>query len=756
MSRIQPGSNEYFKANQDEFKHIKEISTGHKNWFVKKACNVMKSVRKAIYGKDKLKDEYEARLKKVANSIKANDYKKKIDEFVDGIVNNSQNEAYKAFKAGLPQLTALLERNVDFPDELGNQPDLNKAINAIKGDLRVDACSAFAAMPEILSKIDTTNADTDFLQFVQNLKDQFTKDDSETKIHLNSNLKEITNAMKWDWKKNTSVAPLALVMNEEQKKNVELIEHIREWRKEMQGQQDALLGALPLPLIKVKADDVVTTPKNLLKRYGYFTDQIDEVKKVSKRQMSEVSSKAKLEASLLSFMSGKVIKEVEKAEKEVAETKNPILELKEAISNGKKDVDELGSKLRWMRWNNEEGTDKYKITEANRQGLIEDGKYKKDIYKFLKAEWKETFGPMEAEIRRENKANSNLKGKSTEQVSTLVDLIKDSKKLNEDVTAMKKIYKARVEMDLIQFAYQKLTEIDPNGDVITCGEIVSRCTQFEGKLKDLQEDLKAIPNAYQETANFNVLGSDEKLSHPLAGQKLVELLADIKERRTAAKNRASDLNELNRAFNLPVPVQSLALNAQDTLLLERVAANFDVTSFHEDQDSLLLAFLSGLQIDSTASEFKNDLRQYIVDNKAVYQPKIAELIQNDILNYMESPAAKPTKIMRDVPALRLIYQQYRREYKAANEAEKIELNSQLEKDCNQDAYFDAYCAEGNAIGDAIAMIALKQKHNVRLDILGNVDESDKLLMAGDESLPVIRLFKTSQGTFDLVTEKVVV
>lgn len=736
--KIKPGSSDYFNANKEELVQIKELSTHKKNWFVRKACKMMKGIRKTF--EVDMKTNYEARLEAVKKSIEENLYNSNIDRYVDEVVNNCQTAAFTNFKAGLPQLTALLNQSGDFASGLGQHAELNKAINAIKGNKKIEACDALAAMPGILEKVvHPDDASAEFQQFVADLKDQFTKDDFETKKHLTSDLKDITAAMKWEWSKNLSTHALEQVMGEDQQQDIDLIKHIKEWHSVMKTQKEDLLGALPSLTKKNPNDRREKNPIQFEKYYGFYLEQIEEVKKVSKRQMRDVSDKKKMEASLINFLASKVNTELTEAEKAIAPKSVALANSKATLDKSKKDIEEHKSKLKAMKRNKETLTDRYKIRQENLAILKEDRESQMELYKILKSEWKESFPPLETEI-------NNLKKTSTAEISELIDLIKSSKELKEDVKAMKSIYEAKVEWDLINYVYQALIAINDDGDANQSAEIIARCGQIEEKLKDLRKDVEAIPAKYHEQVNFKILGETEEVSHPLAGQKLGEWLDEIKAKKTAAQNRTADITALETALKIKEPALKKDLNPADKLLMAALEKDFDVSTFHDQENSLFAA------LDVLKS--KKDLRDYIVDGKEVFQPRITELIQNDVYSYMQSSSTRPTQIMREVPALALMHMRYRREYKALDESERAELNSKLEEECKQDAVFDTYCADANGIGDKIALIALKEKLNVRIEVHGKVTDADKLLKEGDESLPVIHLFRTSQGTYDRLTEKV--
>lgn len=523
---VKVGSDNYFKANQQELVDIKGITAGDKNWFVKKACKMMKSIRKAIYGYDKLAAEYNARLIATKKSIRENQYKINIEKYVDGVVDNCKKEAYNSFIAGMPIFNTLMEKNADFVDGLGANPNLNNALNAICGDVRIDACTAFDELSTVLNKINTENANTPFLQFVQELKDQF-KDGAETKKHLDSNLKNIKAALSWDWKKAASrspfdASPIEKVLGDDQKDHVGLLKHVVEWQNKLQRQQDALLAVLP-----------GTAPANesrFLKRYGYFTDQIDAVKRVSERQMKEVSSQKKLEASLISFLSDKVKIELANAEKSLGDIKTGSLlgSSKAAIKKNKTDIAEVKSKLKSMRSMSEDDTKAYQIRSENLSGLTEDLGARKDLHRILKSEWYRSFQPIKSEIKREYKACDKVKGNARAQISTLIDILKDSEKLAKDLKSTEKIYNAKDKWDIIYFRYYKT---DPANKVS-----VQWLDSFEANINELRKDLNAIPESNSDGISFkNFFGTNEIITHKIAIEKLDELLIVLKDQKTAIK-----------------------------------------------------------------------------------------------------------------------------------------------------------------------------------------------------------------------------
>lgn len=519
--QVKPGSNNYFKSNEEELARIKKITTGDKNWFVRKACKVMKSIRKLIYGHDKLREEFDARLKATRESITNNQYKANIEKYVDGVVKNCQEEAFNAFKAGMPQLNAIISKSTDFIDEIGNHPDLNKALNAISGKVKLEACSAFVDLPKILNEINTDTADTPFLQYVKELKDQF-KDDGEAKKHLGSNLKNMTTAMSWDWKKTPlNVLPLERVLSDNQKKNVDLIKHIVVWQNKLKDQQVELLKALP----SVELDDKST----ILKRFGFLKDQIDAVKSVSERQMKEVSSQKKLEASLIGFLSDKVKNELAIAEKTIGESKTGSMlgSSKSGKKNNKKEIAEVESKLKSMRWWNEDDTVAYQTRKENLKGLEEDLKARKVLHKTLKSEWTTSFDPIRKEIKREHKVYDKLKGNSQAKISTLIDLLKDSEKLTKDLKMTEKVYVLKDKWDLIHFR---------NKQGAPLGEEFKWLTDFDANIKEFKKDLDAIPKDSRDGIAFkNFFGTKDIITYQIAIEKLDELLMEINEQKLALK-----------------------------------------------------------------------------------------------------------------------------------------------------------------------------------------------------------------------------
>lgn len=293
---IRIGSDNFFSSRVNEFAKIKTITLDkniNKAW-VKFTSFVRKNIFCCFYKKETYKTDIQKRIQVLDRKLSGSTYNDKIDTYVGKLTSDIQEHALKEF---LKDCLPLVKELSALSSELAEHKELLVAMNEIEGSHKVKACEALKKMPDLLNKVVTDN---------EELKGKINRLEAELKKDVYNNLDNLTDAMK-NWS-NVKEGVIRLLGQEYLRRNQE-IPVILAWAKEMKAQRTKLIETKP------------NTSNFEFKKYGYYKDQIDEVKRIVKIQEVEVSEK-NLKKSVANFLADQTLKLWSNQEQKIAVVKS--------------------------------------------------------------------------------------------------------------------------------------------------------------------------------------------------------------------------------------------------------------------------------------------------------------------------------------------------------------------------------------------------------------------------------------------------
>lgn len=797
---IRLGSNEYFKLRETKTDHINKIGAGNAKGKLKgleKLCATVSRLMRKCLGCIMDKHDWKARVTDRVDSLKEKCNRQQIthitevDNHVNQMIKGVQQEAFDSFMGKIPNFKNKLNALRDFDDELIKHQPLLDALNAINGQIKLDACVALASIESILAGVKKGDGEgpevDEFYTKIEELKVELANKDSAENKAIAENLANLTNALDiWDavtdkhtrlvnfdttgktdveaaQQRTTAInqyntaqtnalnawdrgfKSIENLLSDEGRNKAQTIPVAREWAVKMKAQKAKLI----LKLDPIKKEYT-------FKRHGFFQDRVDEAKKIAKAQHKELRN---LDLSFTNYLADQTNDLWSPLADDLKKAKN------ETVQRNEKNIKEA-----------EEGIIKY-ANEPEKLSTLNQNKalYEKNQEIFQKF-W--NLDGSVAEVAKKKAKIAKLtkkvnKAYSEEKANKIAALYAESAEKLKAINTERVVYSVKSSFATLSLAFkdEQPLGIADDANLLECDQVLKvagpACIAFNDLLDGLEYLEKEKKNDFTLENWANEDGEIQNLTFGEAQAWALEKYHLYYEAGNKADARVNTLQHEIIGQSLTNASIARAGAAEDQLFLDQLLLTFDLVQTSDDGNCFFHAIKAGLdrlddprfdQFKAMSSEqLRTALYNHMKANPGDFQMSIAQFLSVDVLEYANAALDQaPVLLLQKAPAMRQLYTDVRNEYQPLNSVDRsATANGLFDRYFNDEtviAYAEAMSGNTTYV-DLTEALVMSQMLNIQLNIHSKSLPGDSLLFGGAD-LPLINILRPkNKPHFELLVEK---
>lgn len=684
------GSNHYFEARNQELKAISDIVLGTKSKAQKFGAKIMTFFRRMCFNKKDLQVEIDNSISifKTKALLQTKEFNEKIDRYIQLRIIDLQENVFLNFKRSLqPVMNASKALS-------GGPVEVQIALNDLRGVTKADVLKALKTLPSIVKKHNSGTPNSKFDLALNRLNEELEK----AKPILEKDLNLLERALKGDF---TDAQHL---LSDDEKKLALRLPDIKNWAEKMKEQRTKLIASLPKGSIRFKY-------------FGFYVDQINEVKRVSGDQMREIESTVKLNRSAANFIIDCAQSKAEAIAAEFAkwsiqlenglfihpETEKSVIE--KAIAECRVEINKINSKP----------SKNLEIYRKNKDLQI-------DRLKLVKSNWKRHLRAPLRELSNQKKLIQNVGQKDGQvlrnEAHALLQIDAELEIIHRKIVVAKQIYELKRVWDLLKLD----RSIDPLSNKINAASTQVNCMAI---IENCQTNIKILDEILEFAAKVpNEIPRASRKELDLWVAKVEPLRAVYLGDQKNATDRQMDLGVIEGLAREKPPNQT----NQEAEFLMSLKNSFDLVVTDKGPNSLFQALALALpdQVRDAAA-----LRVSIYQFLCGKLPLVSEALYKEIVLYAETNEPK-SRLYKVAPEMHLMYQSFRREYLLCKtEDEKDQKKLDLMKKCQDNAglYIKAM-VESDAYPGFLERAALAEMLGICLRVNGvpKMFEKDKIVI----------------------------
>lgn len=727
--RVRIGSDKYFQENLKELNAVKGLSQTKQN---KRWENFKIAVRKLFNGKgfkEKFKDSIDAKKLGFTSSEKADTelYNKEIDDYVAHRKEVIVNKAFKKFKEDVNPILDLAETlsSSKYSQDLQKHLRCSIALLGLRGSKKKESCQGFEQLKAFVEHHESNDPKTDFDLKIEELKVAFESEAYSKNIvifiHYFTGKTEIA-----------ALAPFLKVEEETNKTQIDFLIDLELWAKKMKEQRVTLVQSMPP---EYKASNIG--------QYGYFSDQIAEVKRISQIQLQVVSRREQLDRSVANFIIDQLIKPVVASQAILNRTQlysHPV-NLESKIGTESKEIEKAKKALKETLPSDESN---YPIAVENVRIRKKNKKVLKVVHNIVSFNFLVYITPLEKKLasylKQVEKAENKDGRVSSHDVRKLIKLSAAINDLTEEIKIARKKFILINDWDLFVVAQENSVQLESNAtekekldakvqakrNIEQINDLINQTSEHLNKIEDLVFDKGALP--------FN------------------EWIEKLPELKNDSENKLAEIESLSAAMTRvdglikKAEIDPLKKVAADINFLQSVQS-FDVEESNDGPDSLYEAVVLanlGHEFNSVAV-LQAKVHEWLKENPI----QISEYLKKDIRDYVKVNSPH-LLIVQKAPDFRPIYEIYR-EASTVVPTWEADLDRFCASDDMQNRYL--FSMQGNrGFPGNLELLALQELLKVHFVV--NASDGKSEVDANPNNNPVINLALTQHGShFDYLKPK---